>query len=89
MNLGAIKHFLIDHGRRSGRDLLKYGLVPAVGFLLTVWLWFSLSASAFAVGSIWLVAGVAYLVVLTRGFRRPPPQVDLDEKTVSPATSSA
>ncbi len=89
VNLGAIKHFLVDHGRRSGRDLLKYGLVPAIGFLLTVWLWFSLSASAFAVGSIWLVIGVAYLVVLTRGFRRPPPQVDLDEKTVSPATSSA
>jgi amino acid transporter len=89
VNLGAIKYFLLDHGRRSGRDLLKYGLVPAVGFLLTVWLWFSLSASAFTVGSIWLVVGIGYLVVLTRGFRRPPPQVDLDEKTVSPATSSA
>jgi amino acid transporter len=85
VNLAAVKHFILDQGRTRGSDLLKYGLVPAIGFLLTVWLWFSLSPSAFTVGSVWLLIGVGYLVVLTRGFRRQPPRVDLDEKTVTEA----
>lgn len=77
VNLGAAKHFLA--GRTpSLPDLLRYGLVPGVGFLLTVWLWFSLSGPALMVGLAWLAAGAAYLLVLTRGFRRPPPAVDLD-----------
>lgn len=83
VNLAAVKHFVLDEDRRSARDLVQYGAIPVIGFLLTIWLWFSLSASAFTVGSIWLAIGVAYLVVLTRGFRRPPPQVDLDETSLS------
>lgn len=82
VNLGAVKYFILDQGLTGGRDLLQYGLIPATGFLLTIWLWFSLSPSAFTVGLAWLLIGVGYLVVLTRGFRRPPPQVDLDEKTM-------
>ena len=85
VNLAAVKHFVLDQGRTRGSDLLKYGLVPTIGFLLTVWLWFSLSPSAFTVGLVWLLIGVGYLVVLTRGFRRQPPQVDLDEETVTEA----
>lgn len=89
VNLSAIKYFILDQRRTSGGEILKYGLIPAIGFLLTIWLWFSLSASAFTVGSMWLVVGVVYLAVLTRGFRRPPPQVDLDEKTVDMSPGNA
>ncbi|WP_458115746.1 APC family permease [Arthrobacter sp. D2-10] len=88
VNLGAVKHFILDERRTQGRDLLKYGVVPSIGFLLTVWLWFSLSPAAFSVGLVWLLIGVVYLVVLTRGFRRPPPQVDLDETTVDGAPTA-
>jgi putrescine importer len=89
VNLAAIKHFILDQRRRSGGEILKYGLIPAIGFLLTVWLWFSLSASAFTVGSVWLLIGVVYLTVLTGGFRKAPPQVDLDEKTVHMSENNA
>jgi hypothetical protein len=31
------------------------------------------------IGAAWLLAGIVYLAVLTRGFRRPPAQLDFAE----------
>lgn len=79
VNLAVIKHFLIDGHRRSAADLARYGLVPVVGVVLTLWLWASLSATTFVVGLVWTAIGTAYVLVLTRGLRRAPPQLDLAE----------
>lgn len=79
VNLSVIKTYVIDKGRRSPRDLLLFGAIPGVGFCLTVWLWTSLSSTATTIGLIWLAAGIAYLVWLTRGFTRPAPTLDLRE----------
>lgn len=75
VNLSVIKHFLIDRRERSMRSVIVRGVFPAIGFLLTAWLWFSLSGLALVVGICWVVAGVLYLAILTRGFRRRPPEV--------------
>ncbi len=82
VNLSVIKLFLINGGLRAARDILVYGVAPAIGFLLTLYLWFSLSTTAFVVGLTWLALGLLALGVLTGGFRRPPPEIrfeaDLD-----------
>lgn len=78
VNLSVIKHFLIDLGRRGWRSWLVYAAMPAIGVALTGWLWTSLSMDAFAVGFSWMAVGVVYLAVLTRGFRKPAPEVDFD-----------
>lgn len=78
VNLTVIKGYVVDGGRRSPRDLLLYAVVPAVGFLLTLWLWTNLTALTFQVGGVWALVGVVYLAVLTRGFRRPTPQLAVD-----------
>ena len=79
VNLAVIKHFVVDEGRRSGRDLMIYGLVPLIGVLLTAWLWTSLSRSTFTVGGIWVVVGLLWLVFMTRMFTRRPPQLRLSD----------
>jgi len=79
VNLSVIKIFVIDQRRRSGIDLLRYGLLPGIGFLLTVWLWTSLSATTFQVGLAWLAGGFLYLLVLTRMFTGALPQLRLEE----------
>lgn len=81
VNLSACKHFLVDEHRRGAGAVVKYGVVPATGFLLTIWLWTSLSGAAFSVGLVWLAAGLVYLAVMTRGFRAAPPRVDLEPGT--------
>ena len=54
-------------------------VLPLIGFLLTVWLWTSLSGLTLVIGLIWLAAGFLSLVGVTRGFRRPTPVRDMRE----------
>ncbi|MGL3198814.1 MULTISPECIES: amino acid permease [Curtobacterium] len=84
VNLSVIKHFLFDAGLRGSGAVFRYGVLPGIGFLLTAWLWLSLSATALWVGIAWVVVGALYLAVLTRGFRRRPPEVDFDEAETAP-----
>ncbi|WP_139006443.1 APC family permease [Arthrobacter crystallopoietes] len=77
VNLSVIKHYFIKNGQRRGMDLLRYLVAPLLGLALCVWLWTSLSAVAFAVGIGWMLAGLAYLATMTRGFRQSPPELDL------------
>jgi amino acid transporter len=76
VNLSMTRHHLGTLRLRGAGNLLRYGVVPIVGFLLTVWLWTSLSATTFRVGLIWLAVGLCQLLWLTRGFRRPAPRIE-------------
>ena len=79
VNLSVIKHFLIDRRERGARAILFHGVLPGVGFLLTAWLWTSLSGTALVVGLVWAALGVCYLLVITRFFRKAPPELDMRE----------
>lgn len=77
VNLSVIKHYFIDLKDRS--NIVLNLIAPAIGFLLTVWLWTSLSGMTLVLGLIWLAIGFVWLLVVTRGFRRPTPVLDLEE----------
>ena len=79
VNLSVVKHYYLDRGERGGAATLRYLVAPLIGFLLIVWLWTSLSPAALWTGLAWLAVGVVWLGVLTRGFRRPPPEVEFAE----------
>ncbi|GIH71251.1 APC family permease [Sphaerimonospora thailandensis] len=79
VNLSVIKHYVVDEGRRTAADLVKFGVVPAIGVLLSLWLWTSLSGLTFIVGLSWVAAGFIYLLGLTRMFTRRPPELRLTE----------
>ncbi|WGW11456.1 APC family permease [Saxibacter everestensis] len=80
VNLSVIKSYLFDQRRRSPLDLFRYGLLPAVGFALTLWLWTSLTGFTFVVGLCWMLVGAVILAVRTRFFRRKPPMMDFSER---------
>ena len=60
-------------------NVLRNLVLPLIGFGLTVWLWTSLAPSTVVVGLIWLAVGVVFLAIVTRGFRRRTPMLDLKE----------
>ncbi|MGU3500656.1 APC family permease [Mycobacterium sp. C31M] len=76
VNLTVIKHYFVDAGEKN---VLNNLVLPGIGFALTVWLWTSLSSTALMIGLIWLAAGVVWLAVVTHGFRRPTPVLDMKE----------
>ncbi len=76
VNAAVIRHF---HGRlRQGRPVLNLAL-PGLALAFCFSLWVNLSGFALAVGAIWLGAGIFYLALLTRGFRRSPVAMNLDQ----------
>lgn len=89
VNLAVIKHYAIDKNKRSPKDLLRYVLVPGLGVAFNAYLWTSLSGPTFVIGLSWLAAGVAYLLILTRGFSRPVPDLSMDKGDKEPGDIEA
>jgi amino acid transporter len=79
VNLSVIKHFFFDLKNRTGINVLNYFVVPGIGVLLTAWLWTSLAPAALMAGGVWLAVGFVYLLIVTRGFRKPTPMLDMAE----------
>lgn len=79
VNLGVIKHYAINEGRRRGYDALKYVALPIIGVILCIWLWTSLSGTTFIVGLSWTSLGLIWLIFVTKGFTRRVPTMDLNE----------
>ncbi|TFH55946.1 APC family permease [Glutamicibacter arilaitensis] len=94
INFGAFIAFIMVNAsvivywvreRRAGKSLnpLLYVLCPGIGVLVIGFLLSQLDTHAVAVGSIWLAIGVAILGITTKGFRRQPPQMALEELETS------
>jgi len=65
VNLAALTHYYI-----RGEDRTVWQLLPPVlGFLICLFIWIHLSKLAMVVGSIWMVAGIAYGAWKTKGFQ--------------------
>ncbi|OCF98805.1 APC family permease [Gilliamella sp. wkB308] len=79
VNLCVIKSYLGEGQTKTFALIIKYGLLPAIGVLLSLWLWTSLDATAMIVGLIWLAIGFFYLIYLTKGFTKLLPSIDPHE----------
>ncbi|MFT3797834.1 APC family permease [Microbacterium sp.] len=62
-----------ERGSTGAKAIIGWVVVPIVGVVANVLLWFSLEPSAMLVGGIWTLVGVAYLLWNTRFFRKPAP----------------
>ncbi|KTS70404.1 Putrescine importer PuuP [Microbacterium testaceum] len=90
VNLSVIRTYLFPpraerRALTAGR-LMRYGIVPAIGFALTLWLLSSLEGGTWVIGGIWALLGVVILAIKTGMFRRPVPKLDFSE--VEPTTEA-
>jgi len=76
VNLAVMRTF---YGTRRSGQVVRDILAPAAGFLFCLFIWISLPRLAKIIGAAWLAAGLIYLAPLTRGFQRPPAQLDFTE----------
>lgn len=73
---------------RSGErpNPVTWLLFPLIGLAFIIWLFTHLDHDALILGGIWAVIGFCWLLVLTRGLRLPPPEMDLtDDAELQPA----
>jgi amino acid transporter len=81
VNVAVIAYFLRNRQTTAGPSLnpVLYVVIPLIGALVDVYLLTKLESTALVLGASWLALGVVYLLVLTRGLRVPPPEMDLEE----------
>ena len=80
VNAAVLYKYYIERraaGKRPG--FFSYAVLPALGFLFCFGIWISLRTPAKIAGGVWLLAGLVYLIVRTRGFRLAPAPLDLRE----------
>ena len=77
VNLSVIALGVRDRRNRTPRRgaLALYVIVPAVGLVFTLWLWFSLSLIALVIGIVWVCAGIAYMLFVTGVKKAPLPSL--------------
>jgi amino acid transporter len=77
VNACVIALFIRGRGTEQPLGVFGYLLVPLIGAVIDLILLWNLGHLAQILGGCWLVLGMIYLAVLTRGFRRPPPEIDV------------
>ncbi|MDT8912299.1 APC family permease [Amycolatopsis sp. PS_44_ISF1] len=73
--------------RKEGRrhNLFTFIVLPLAGAAVSGYLLSRLGGTALVIGLVWLALGILYLAVLTRGFRRPPPELSAVGREPVPA----
>jgi putrescine importer len=79
VNLSLIGYFL-RHRPQGVLAVLGWIALPLIGAIIDLYLLLALDINAKIIGTVWLVIGVALLAWLTRGFRKAPPQLSIDEE---------
>ncbi|CAG7607337.1 APC family permease [Leucobacter soli] len=84
VNLSVIRTYVFPKGGRRESfgfwRVVRYLVMPLIGFALTIWLWTSLEPTTWLVGAIWIVVGIGIIAIVTGGFRRPVPKMDFSEQ---------
>jgi amino acid transporter len=78
VNIAALRQFYFLRPAGEKRNLFSDAIIPLLGFLVCFFIWISLPAPAKIVGGIWLITGLIFLFIKTRGLKQKP--VDLDFK---------
>jgi amino acid transporter len=79
VNIAALRQFYFLRPPGQKRSLFFDAVVPLLGFSVCFIIWISLPAPAKIVGGIWLIIGLIYLLVKTRGLKRKPLDFDFKE----------
>lgn len=87
VNLAVIGHFLRHRHDPQRPSPFGHVVLPALGAVVSVYLITQLGAAAVVLGLSWLVLGGVYLAALTRGFKRPVPELAMDESAQEEVSS--
>lgn len=78
VNISVIVYYFVKQKQRSVKGFFLYLVFPVLGALLCLYLLVHLDKIAIILGGAWTVAGIIYLLVLTKGLKEEPPELGID-----------
>jgi putrescine importer len=79
VNLATVRQFYFLGQAGRNRQWFMDLVIPGLGFLFCLDIWWGLATPAKLAGGLWFAVGLAYLVYQTRGFRLRPAMIDFSE----------
>ncbi len=80
VNISVILHFYKHKGLREGaKNKIMYLIVPLIGAIVLAIAFIFVGKGAKILGCIWLLIGLVYLAVKTKGFKELPPEMTIEE----------
>ncbi|WP_441962712.1 APC family permease [Mycolicibacterium houstonense] len=89
VNVSVIVYYFRHRATGEARNPLLYVVAPAIGAVVTSYLLLQLDARAIVLGLCWLGLGVVVLAVTSRGFKKLPPEIGVDESDAGVAETAA
>ncbi|NLG03926.1 MAG: APC family permease [Clostridia bacterium] len=80
VNISVIILYYVKKKERGAKAILKWLIIPICGAVICLLIWLSLAFMAKIVGTIWMIIGLIYLAIQTKGFKKLPPELDLDQQ---------
>jgi amino acid transporter len=78
VNVCVIVYFVRQMRQGTRRSIFGFVVMPAIGALVDLYLLTQLGPIAIYLGLGWLVLGIIYLAILTKGFRKTPPEMNTE-----------
>lgn len=72
LSLGSVPNW-----KPTGWRHLRYLVLPLLGFFVIVYVWVSMDPIAQIIGTVWMLIGVIYLIIKTKGFKKLPPHLNI------------
>lgn len=89
VNVSVIVYYFRHRAAGEPRNPLLYVVAPAIGAVITSYLLLQLDTRAIVLGLCWLALGIIVLGVTSRGFKKLPPEIAVDEADAAVAETAA
>jgi putrescine importer len=76
VNIASMREYYFKSKDRSAKSFLKNFLPPAIGFTICLIIWLNLPLKTFIIGGAWMLVGIIYLAIRTKGFRKATVMMD-------------
>ena len=76
VNIASIREYFFKSEEKTIKGFLLDFLPAGIGFLFCLIIWLNLPLKTFIIGGSWMMAGILYLAVRTKGFRKSTVMID-------------
>ena len=80
VNIASIREYFFKSREKTIKGFLINFLPASIGFLFCLIIWLNLPLKTFVIGGSWMMTGILYLTVRTKGFRKSTIMIDFSEK---------
>lgn len=76
VNIASIREYFFKSKEKTIKGFLVDLLPAGIGFVFCLIIWLNLPLKTFVIGGSWMMAGIIYLAVRTKGFRKSAEMID-------------